>query len=434
MKWQKIVIIVFSLAISQNWQPFHVEELDRFKDFTIDYELIDSRARNLTPSNLQREFLTHEVIGYLPYWEYDDYPNLDYSLLTQINFFSAELNQYGDIINHHNWPNLYLVEFAHQNGVKVKLCATLFGQEPLTTLLSSYFYRQNAINNLLSLVIDNNADGIDIDFELLPTSQRENLVLFMEELSFAFHSEMEDPIITMATPAVDWSNAWDYNSLAEITDGLFVMGYNYFYSGSSNAGPVSPLGGYFYDIEYSIDDYIQKTNGQIDKIILGLPYYGYDWSVVDNSINSQAISYGIARTYASAYTLSEDYGSNWDDTSNAVWIPYQNNGWQQCWYDDSLSLSNKYEFAKNNNLQGVGIWALGYDDNYPELWGALESNFINSLFGDINLDQQINIQDVIILVNMILADTSIENGGDLNEDGYMDILDVLILINIILNN
>ena len=32
MKWQKIVIIVFSLAISQNWQPFHVEELDRFKD------------------------------------------------------------------------------------------------------------------------------------------------------------------------------------------------------------------------------------------------------------------------------------------------------------------------------------------------------------------------------------------------------------------
>ena len=212
------------------------------------------------------------------------------------------------------------------------------------------------------------------------------------------------------------------------------MGYNYFYSGSPNAGPVSPLGGYFYDIEYSIDDYIQKTNGQIDKIILGLPYYGYDWSVVDNSINSQAISYGIARTYASAYTLSEDYGSNWDDTSNAVWIPYQDNGWQQCWYDDSLSLSNKYQFVKNNNLQGVGIWALGYDDNSPALWGALESNFSNSLFGDINLDQEINIQDVIILVNMILADTSIENGSDLNEDGYMDILDILILINIILNN
>ena len=57
-------------------------------------------------------------------------------------------------------------------------------------------------DKLRDLVISKNADGIDIDFELLPTNQRENLVLFMEELSFAFHSEMEDPIITMATPEV----------------------------------------------------------------------------------------------------------------------------------------------------------------------------------------------------------------------------------------
>ena len=114
----------------------------------------------------------------------------------------------------------------------------------------------------MNLVVSKNADGIDIDFELLPTNQRENLVLFMEELSFAFHLEMEYPIITMATPAIDWSNAWDYEALAEITDGLFIMGYNYFYSGSSNAGPVSPLGGYFYDIEYTVNDYIDKTNGQ----------------------------------------------------------------------------------------------------------------------------------------------------------------------------
>ena len=90
---------------------------------------------------------------------------------------------------------------------------------------------------------------LDIDFELLPTSQRDNLVLFMQDLSTAFHNEMDDPIITMATPAVDWNNAWDYDSLAQITDGLFIMGYNYFYSGSSTAGPVSPLGGYFYDLE-----------------------------------------------------------------------------------------------------------------------------------------------------------------------------------------
>ena len=60
-------------------------------------------------------------------------------------------------------------------------------------------------SNLLDKVILRGADGIDIDFELVPSSQRENLVIFMEELSQAFHQSLDNPIITMATPAVDWS-------------------------------------------------------------------------------------------------------------------------------------------------------------------------------------------------------------------------------------
>ena len=96
--------------------------------------------------------------------------------------------------------------------MKVKLSATLFGQAELTTLLNSSTNRANASVNLLNLVLLKNADGIDIDFELLPLSQRDNLILFMEELSDAFHDEIDDPIITMATPAIDWSDAWDYNS------------------------------------------------------------------------------------------------------------------------------------------------------------------------------------------------------------------------------
>ena len=290
------LLLFISHILSQDWQSFHYQDQKRFEAFQINSLNIDERAKTFNPINNNRNNLSHEVIGYLPYWEYDEYPDLNYNLLTQINFFSAELSDYGDIINNHNWENLYFIEFAQSQGVKVKLCATLFGQESLTTLLSNYFNRQNAINNLLDLVVNAGADGIDIDFELVPASQRENLVLFMQELSFAFHNELDDPIITMATPAIDWSNAWDYESLAAITDGLFIMGYNYFYSGSSNAGPVAPLGGYFYDIEYTVNDYLDKTNNQTDKLVLGLPYYGYDWPVVNDLINSETTGYGTART------------------------------------------------------------------------------------------------------------------------------------------
>ena len=430
-----IALLFLIPAFCQNWNSFHSQELDRFQNIQVNYKDVDSRAKDIDLNRINRSSLTHEVIGYLPYWEYSEYPDLDYSLLTQINFFSAELSIYGDIVNDHNWENLYFIDFAQSHGVKVKLCATLFGSYELSTLLENYFYRQNAINNLLDLVLSVGADGIDIDFELLPANQRDNLVLFMEELSFAFHSQMDDPIITMATPAIDWSNAWDYESLAEITDGLFIMGYNYFYSGSANAGPVAPLGGYFYDIEYTVNDYLNKTNNQTDKLILGLPYYGYDWDVVDSSINSETMSYGIAKTYAEARMLDEYYGSYWDQSSNSAWLTYYDDTWtwNQCWFDDHLSLSNKYAFAKELELQGIGIWALGYDDDYDDLWNLLKLHFESNVSGDINLDESTDIQDIIIVINIIIGNLDFLYQADLNNDQYIDVLDILILVNLILD-
>ena len=428
-------VIIFNLVFSQYWQPFHPQDLNNHINTIVDFESIDNNAklREIQPTN--RSSLTHEVIGYLPYWEYDHYPDLDYNLLTQLNFFSAELDAYGNVINDHNWDNLYIVEYAHERDVKVKLCATLFGQSELTTLLSNPNNRENAINNLLERVINQNADGIDIDFELLPYSQRDNLVLFMQELSIAFHEEMEDPIITMATPAVDWSNAWDYHSLAQITDGLFIMGYNYFYSGSSTAGPVSPLGDYYYDLEYTMLDYIDKTDNQLDKLILGLPYYGYDWPVEDELINSETTGYGIARIYSDAKTMSEQYGYNYSDDSQSAWFNYNNSAWHQCWYDDSLSLSTKYEYIKTLDIKGVGIWALGYDDGHNELWGALYDEFISTIIGDLNFDQQVNIFDIILLVFIIVEqDTPYNQNADLNSDGVINVVDIIHMVTIVLES
>ena len=426
-----VIVLLLSVSISQSWAPYHNQELEKNRLISIDYDLIDSRVQNDDNFRENRQ-LTHEVIGYLPYWQYETYPFLDYSLLTQINYFSAELNGYGDIINDHNWNNIAFIDYAQERGVKVKLCATLFVSSELTTLLSSNVNRANAINNLLDKVILRGADGIDIDFELVPSSQRENLVIFMEELSQAFHQALDSPIITMATPAVDWSNAWDYNQLAQITDGLFIMGYNYFYAGSQTAGPVSPLGGYFYDLEYSVEDYMNKTNNQLDKLILGLPYYGYDWPVTSALEGANTTGNGEAKTYTQANNMANIYGSSYNETSNAPWISYNDSNWQQCWYDDSLSISMKYEYAKSSNLAGVGIWALGYDSNSAQMWGSIGDQFSFFLQGDLNGDNIVNVVDIVQLVNTIL-ENEYSSSMDLNNDLVINILDVLILVNIILN-
>ena len=330
-------------------------------------------------------------------------------------------------------------EFAQSHGGKVKLCTTLFGSTDLTTLLSSPMNRQTAINNLLSAVINAGGDGIDIDFESLPFSQRENMVQFMSDLTDAFHSAIPNSVVTMATPPVDWNGSWDYQALADITDGLFIMAYNYHWSGSANAGPVSPLGGFYYDVGWTIDDYLFYSDGNSEKLILGLPYYGYDWPVENENIYSPATGTGTARIYSVAADLADSYGQNWDISSNTHWIPYYSNEWRQCWYDDSLSLSIKYQAAVDADFAGVGMWALGYDTGTTELWSALENQFAScDPTGDINSDEIINVLDVILLVNAILGEIELSEDqfcmGDINQDSSIDIVDIIMLINIILNN
>ena len=56
----------------------------------------------------------------------------------------------------------------------------------------------------------------------------------------------------------------------------------------------------------------------------------------------------------------------------------------------------------------------------------------NSLVGDLNQDNIINIQDIILLANLIF-NQEYQNNADLNNDGSINILDVVEMVNIILS-
>ena len=58
-------------------------------------------------------------------------------------------------------------------------------------------------------------------------------------------------------------------------------------------------------------------------------------------------------------------------------------------------------------------------------------NYQQTILGDINTDEVVNIQDIILMMNMILNQNA-EDTADLNGDNNIDILDVILLVNIIL--
>jgi spore germination protein YaaH len=318
---------------------------------------------------------THEVFGYHPYWMGTAWQNYNYSLISTIAYFSAEATATGALNNLHGWPVTGLINIAHTNGVDVVLCVTLFNNSDLVTLLSNATYRQNLINNLLTQVQAGNADGVNVDFESFPASQKQNMVQFITDLTNTFHNEIPGSQVTLATPAVDWNDGWDYNALATVSDGLFIMGYNYHYGGSSTTGPIAPLTVNGYSILWTVNDYLVKTNNQVDKLILGCPYYGFEWPATSGVAGAYTTDTGSAKFYAEMEGNALSYGKLWHESSQTPWYRYQNPNWIQGWYDDSLSLSLKYDFAINNDLLGVGVWALGYDGSNPELWTLLFEKF-----------------------------------------------------------
>ena len=221
-------------------------------------------------------------------------------------------------------------------------------------------------------MFDAGADGVNIDFEAFPSSQKSNLVIFTKDLRESLRAKIPDAQVTLATPAVDWNNAWDFNELANVSDGLFIMGYDYHWPGSSNTGPVAPLKGGSYNITNTINTYLLDTGNNSEKIILGNPYYGYQWSANSGNKGASTTASGTSVNYTSAESNAKYHGKLWDASSQTPWYKYQNNGWFQAWYDDSLSLSKKYDLALEKNLAGIGIWALGYDDGTDKLWKALK--------------------------------------------------------------
>ena len=78
--------------------------------------------------------------------------------------------------------------------------------------------------------------------------------------------------------------------------------------------------------------------------------------------------------------------------------------------------------------------------NNADYWNIFKANLLrnsyysNQLMGDVNIDSNIDILDVIEILGYILnANQSIDfNYADMNYDGYVDISDIILILNYIL--
>ncbi|MBN1620131.1 SH3 domain-containing protein [candidate division WOR-3 bacterium] len=370
--------IIFALFVAGN--SIHYSQFLLYRD-SLDYTEI---GRVYVPlEQAPAEGLRNDFYGYLPSWVSNTtYQEFDFRLLTHLAYFSVELNTSGGLGSIPNQSRFNeIVSLCHPRGVRVHMTVTLFGSSSVAAFLNSSSARQTAITNITNLVTSSSIEGVNIDFEFVTSSVRDSFTLFIQGLAQSLQNSPQGrKELYIAMPCVpSWYPGYNFSALADASDGLFIMAYDYHYSGSSVAGPVAPtynssFWGY-YAVNTSIGDIINSYGTAREKVVLGMPYYGIDWPTTSQNAGSSTTGSGSAVTFKNAKANASAHGRIWDSNSATPWYRYNSGSWHQCWYDDSVSIMLKLELARDSLLQGAGCWALGYDSGEDDLWNVLRHVF-----------------------------------------------------------
>ena len=130
--------------------------------------------------------------------------------------------------------------------------------------------------------------------------------------------------------------------------------------------------------------------------------------------------------------VSNSSDNFWTDIENTN---QSNPSWEKKRFvlSDYVELSNYVQFRyiasdlfNEGDVGSGGSLVEGALDDF-----ILEAVSFDLILGDINLDGEINILDVVLLVNVILDEEEVSN-ADINFDGAVNVIDIVLLVNLIL--
>jgi spore germination protein len=338
-----------------------------------------------------------ELYGYLPYWQMTDAmtwylaeaPVRTLALFSMTATSSGGLKR-GDIgYSRITGPRgRGIIAAAHGRGQRVELVFTSFGYRANARLFGddpkAQLRRARATRELAALASDLGVDGINVDVELIDGDYNDGYAAFVAGLRTALRQANPHATVTVATTAGHGGADRARASIAGGADRVFLMGYDYHWSGS-DAGAASPIDGRdgVLDLEDSIESYVNAGVPR-DKILLGLPLYGMSWPVAGPGRAAEVIGSG-STWIPSAHTdvlLAPGFTPAFDVQEIADWFAVpKGSGWVATYYDSPRSLSPKLALARSQGLAGAGFWALGYDRGLPG-YLDLMGDFVAGRIGD----------------------------------------------------
>lgn len=293
--------------------------------------------------------------------------------LTYLSPFSYHVNQDGSL---KPLPDSNIISQGRRFRAAPMMTVSNIGTANFDTELGHTILNNNAVQaNLISQITGTLRTkgyyGVIVDFERIPPADRQRYNNFLRKLAQAVHADNKVLATALAPKTYDitegaWHGAHDYRAHGEIADFSIIMTYEWGWSGGPPMA-VAPLDQVEEVINYAL------TVMPKEKIMMGMPFYGYDWGLpyVPGGQFAESIGNEEAIKIAAANGAKIQY----DYKAQSPFFNYidKNGKRHVVWFEDARSVQAKFKLVSRKGLRGVSYWALGKP--FRQNWVVLNNMF-----------------------------------------------------------
>jgi len=342
------------------------------------------------------------VSAYIPLWQQWDVAEMKANKLTILYIAFANIGN-DSRITFTDDSVLEKIKELREMNPDLTLCLAIGGYNVggFSDAAYSEESRKAFTESVIEFVQEYNLDGVDLDWEFpvqggwgsikCRKEDKQNFTYLLSSLRGELNNLGKETgkqyKLSFAATSADWgSEIVELDKVAPLVDQVNLMCYDYTGEWSTTTAHHSNLyrndkSPYAINIDDSVKRYI-AAGIPAEKLVLGIPAYGYGWTGVTNEKNGL---YQPAQNFIDIYnvdltyhTLCKNYINNngyvryWDEQAKA---PYLFNGNEFITYDDPKSVALKMEYVKKNGLGGGMCWEYSQDND-----GELISTIYDTLY------------------------------------------------------
>lgn len=257
------------------------------------------------------------------------------------------------------------VNWAHGNGYQVWPMFTNSNMSETSKMLSDYKSRENVINQIIKYIKQYNLDGINIDFEGMYETDKDNFSRFLIEIRPRLNEIGAVLSVDVTAPdgAPEWSLCYDRYTIGKVVDYVMFMAYDQYGVSATKAGTTA---GHNW-VEANVKKFLGQEEVKAEKIILGIPFYTRVWKEINGNVISSVVNIGNVNNL-----IPSNATKTWDEDLQQYYVEYKKGGaTYKIWVEDEKSIEAKLDLVSKYNLGGAAYWE--YDRATNSIWNLIES-------------------------------------------------------------